>query len=58
MVAAGGLLDWERASRIPWGVLLLFAGGICLARGFVESGLSELLGEAPGGASPQCRRRF
>jgi sodium-dependent dicarboxylate transporter 2/3/5 len=45
----GRLLDWERASRIPWGVLLLFAGGICLARGFVASGLSELLGEALAG---------
>lgn len=42
----GRLLDWERASRIPWGVLLLFAGGICLARGFVESGLSDMLGAA------------
>lgn len=40
----GRLLDWEQASKIPWGVLLLFAGGICLARGFVASGLSELLG--------------
>ena len=40
----GRLLDWERASSIPWGVLLLFAGGICLARGFVSSGLSDLLG--------------
>jgi len=38
------LLDWERASTIPWGVLLLFAGGICLARGFVSSGLSDLMG--------------
>ena len=38
------LLSWERASTIPWGVLLLFSGGICLAAGFVESGLSELLG--------------
>jgi sodium-dependent dicarboxylate transporter 2/3/5 len=45
----GRLLDWERASRIPWGVLLLFAGGICLAKGFVASGLSELLGEALAG---------
>ncbi|GAB5415112.1 MAG: SLC13 family permease [Congregibacter sp.] len=41
----GRLLDWEQANRVPWGVLLLFAGGICLARGFVESGLSQLLGE-------------
>jgi sodium-dependent dicarboxylate transporter 2/3/5 len=39
------LLDWEHANRIPWGILLLFAGGICLAKGFAASGLSELLGE-------------
>jgi len=38
------LLTWERASTIPWGVLLLFSGGICLASGFVNSGLSDLLG--------------
>lgn len=38
------LLTWERASTIPWGVLLLFAGGICLAKGFVSSGVSELMG--------------
>ena len=39
------LPTWQRASTIPWGVLLLFSGGICLARGFVNSGLSELLGQ-------------
>jgi len=39
------LLTWERASTIPWGVLLLFAGGICLAKGFVSSGVSELMGQ-------------
>lgn len=38
------LLTWERAVSIPWGVLLLFSGGICLAKGFVSSGLSELMG--------------
>jgi solute carrier family 13 (sodium-dependent dicarboxylate transporter), member 2/3/5 len=39
------LLTWERASTIPWGVLLLFSGGICLASGFVQSGLSDLMGQ-------------
>jgi len=39
------LLNWERAVTIPWGVLLLFAGGICLAKAFVSSGLSQLLGD-------------
>jgi sodium-dependent dicarboxylate transporter 2/3/5 len=39
------LLTWERAVTIPWGVLILFSGGICLAKGFVSSGLSQLLGE-------------
>ena len=39
------LLSWERASTIPWGVLLLFSGGICLAKGFVSSGLSDVLGQ-------------
>lgn len=41
----GRLLTWERAATIPWGVLLLFAGGICLAKAFVSSGMSILLGE-------------
>ncbi|GHD36617.1 SLC13 family permease [Halioglobus pacificus] len=45
----GRLLDWERASTIPWGVLLLFSGGICLARGFVNSGLSGLIGDGLAG---------
>lgn len=40
------LLDWKSASDIPWGMLLLFAGGICIAKGFESSGLSELLGNS------------
>ena len=40
------LIDWAKASQIPWGVLLLFGGGICLARAFVASGLSAQIGDA------------
>ena len=38
------MLDWETASRIPWGLLLLFGGGLAIAKGFQVSGLSEALG--------------
>lgn len=44
--AGGRLLDWRTANRIPWGLLLLFGGGIALARAFDESGLSKALGGA------------
>lgn len=38
------LLDWHTAKGIPWGMLLLFAGGIAIAKAFTASGLSEQLG--------------
>lgn len=39
----GRLLDWDSANRIPWGILLLFAGGIALAKAFIASGLADSL---------------
>ncbi|WP_372369305.1 SLC13 family permease [Candidatus Uabimicrobium sp. HlEnr_7] len=39
------LLDWPTAKKIPWGMLLLFGGGIALARAFDHTGLSQWLGE-------------
>ncbi|GAA0857233.1 SLC13 family permease [Aliiglaciecola litoralis] len=38
------LLDWKTANAIPWGMLLLFAGGICIAKAFSASGLSDVMG--------------
>ena len=38
----GRLLDWDTAKEVPWGILILFAGGICLADGISQSGLSGL----------------
>ena len=40
----GKLLDWDSAKKIPWGILILFAGGICIAKAFGSSGLSAELG--------------
>ena len=37
-------LDWETASTLPWGVLLLFGGGFSLAHAVAESGLAEWVG--------------
>ena len=39
----GRCLNWARAEKIPWGALMVFAGGIALAKGFERSGLSDLL---------------
>ena len=39
------LLDWPTAIKIPWGVLILFGGGIAIAHAFEDSGLSTLVGE-------------
>ena len=40
----GRLLDWNHAVRIPWGVLLLFGGGLSLARAIEHTGLAVWLG--------------
>ncbi|MCP3426625.1 DASS family sodium-coupled anion symporter [Rothia sp. AR01] len=39
------LLDWETAVKLPWGVLLLFGGGLALSAQFTSSGLSEWIGQ-------------
>lgn len=39
------LLDWDSAVKIPWGILLLFGGGIAIATSFSESGLTGWLGD-------------
>ena len=39
------LLDWKTAASIPWGILLLFAGGLAIAKAFSESGLAIILAD-------------
>jgi sodium-dependent dicarboxylate transporter 2/3/5 len=37
------ILEWQDAERLPWGVLLLFGGGIALSMAFQSSGLSDVI---------------
>ena len=39
------LLQWDEAERAPWGVLLMFGGGLALAAGMTASGLAEWVGQ-------------
>ncbi len=39
------LLNWSDMQRLPWSVLLLMGGGLALAGGLTETGLTSLLGE-------------
>ena len=38
------LLSWDDAVKLPWGILLLFGGGMALAKGFDSSGLAIWIG--------------
>ena len=40
------LMEWEDVARLPWGVLILFGGGLALAAQVSSSGLAVWLGES------------
>jgi sodium-dependent dicarboxylate transporter 2/3/5 len=40
------LLVWEEADRAPWGVIMMFGGGLALAAGMGASGLADWLGQS------------
>jgi sodium-dependent dicarboxylate transporter 2/3/5 len=51
----GRLMNWQATRAVPWGILLLFGGGLALAKGFEVSGLSAWIGgrfEVLAGAPP------
>lgn len=39
------LLAWDEADRAPWGVFLMFGGGLALAAGMGASGLADWIGQ-------------
>ncbi|NNE00212.1 MAG: SLC13/DASS family transporter [Pirellulaceae bacterium] len=42
------LVTWKSAVKIPWGILILYGGGIAIAQAFQVSGLSEAIGNSMG----------
>ena len=40
------IINWAEANRAPWGVIMMFGGGLALAAGMGESGLGDWLGVA------------
>ena len=40
------VLDWNDTSKLAWGILLLFGGGLALAKGMASSGLVSLITDA------------
>jgi sodium-dependent dicarboxylate transporter 2/3/5 len=41
-------MDWKTAVRLPWGLLILFGGGLSLAAAIDANGVSEFLGNQVG----------
>jgi sodium-dependent dicarboxylate transporter 2/3/5 len=39
------ILDWKDTQKLPWGILLLFGGGLCLADGLEKQGLIQLISQ-------------
>ncbi|MFQ3872259.1 SLC13 family permease [Staphylococcus sp. Mo2-1] len=48
----GALLVWNDMSKLPWGILLLFGGGLSLAAAFEDSGLTKWFGGMLGFVEP------
>lgn len=45
------VLDWRTAERLPWGVLILFGGGLSLAASIQNTGLATWIGSGLSGIS-------
>jgi sodium-dependent dicarboxylate transporter 2/3/5 len=42
------VMDWHWAAKMPWGVLILFGGGLAMAAGFKDTKLADWIGSQVG----------
>jgi len=40
------ILQWEDTQKLPWGILILFGGGLALASGLAQVGIIDLIGQS------------
>ncbi len=40
------ILDWKDTQRLPWGILILFGGGLALANGLASAGIIKIVTQA------------
>ena len=45
------IMDWSATKELPWGILLLFGGGLTLAKAMEVTGIIQTVGEAVSGNS-------
>ena len=43
-LGGGFVMNWPTAARLPWGILILFGGGLSLAQAIEVNGVAEFLG--------------
>ena len=39
------ILSWDDTKNLPWGIIILFGGGLALANGLSQAGLIDLIGQ-------------
>ncbi|MGK0407490.1 MAG: sodium-dependent dicarboxylate transporter 2/3/5 [Roseivirga sp.] len=39
------ILEWKSTVKLPWGILLLFGGGLTLAKGLETAGIIQIIGD-------------
>lgn len=42
--SGSGLIEWSLTSKLPWGILILFGGGLSMANAIMDSGLGKWIG--------------